>query len=132
MSDTQIDGVDFATIQTQDIDRAVDFYANTLGLTETARWGSMPGVEFDVGNLTLAVMQPDAFGMEFSPSRAGIALHVADVEAKRAELEAKGVQFVMDTIDSGVCHQCYFTDPDGNVLGLHHRYKEGRGAPGAG
>ena len=38
------------------------------------------------------------------------------------ELEAAGVEFVMDTIDSGVCHQAIFRDPAGNLLDLHHRY----------
>jgi hypothetical protein len=28
----------------------------------------------------------------------------------------------MATFDSGVCHNAVFTDPDGNVLMLHHRY----------
>ena len=30
--------------------------------------------------------------------------------------------FMGETIDSGVCHQALFRDPDGNVLDLHHRY----------
>ena len=51
-----------------------------------------------------------------------IALHVDDVAAARAELESRGVTFMGDTIDSGVCHQALFRDPDGNVLDLHHRY----------
>jgi len=38
-------------------------------------------------------------------------------------VEGKGVTFVTDKIDSGVCHQAYFLDPDGNSLGIHHRYK---------
>ena len=25
-------------------------------------------------------------------------------------------------IDSGVCLQAHFADPDGNTLGIHHRY----------
>jgi predicted lactoylglutathione lyase len=51
-----------------------------------------------------------------------IALHVDDVATVRAELETRGVTFLGDTIDSGVCHQALFQDPDGNVLDLHHRY----------
>ena len=49
-------------------------------------------------------------------------LHVDDVAAARAELEAKGVAFHGDTFDTGVCHMALFTDPDGNDLMLHHRY----------
>jgi hypothetical protein len=32
------------------------------------------------------------------------------------------VTFRGETIDSGVCHQAIFDDPDGNQLDLHHRY----------
>jgi hypothetical protein len=34
------------------------------------------------------------------------------------------VTFRGDTIDSGVCHQAIFEDPDGNVLDIHHRYTD--------
>jgi len=40
----------------------------------------------------------------------------------RAELEAKGVVFYGDVMDTGVCHMSFFADPDGNDLMLHHRY----------
>ena len=43
----------------------------------------------------------------------------------KSELESRGVEFRGDTIDSGVCYQAFFQDPDGNVLGIHHRYAEG-------
>jgi catechol 2,3-dioxygenase-like lactoylglutathione lyase family enzyme len=117
-----ITGVDFAYIPTTDIDRAVDFYGNVLGLPESARYGQMPGVEFETGSLTLAVIQSDGFGIEFARNPNGIALRVDDVPRAREELEAKGVEFTADTIDSGVCHMAFFKDPDGNALLLHHRY----------
>ena len=59
-------------------------------------------------------------GMEFAPQKnAHPALHVDDVAAARAELEAKGVEFDGETFDTGVCHMAFFTDPDGNDLMLH-------------
>ena len=119
---TDITGVDFVALQTADHDRAVKFYGETLGLPFVKRWGSMPGSEFQAGNLTLAVMQSDAFGLEFKPSSAMVALQVDDVEATRKRLEAAGIEFRGDTLDSGVCFQAFFADPDGNLLGLHHRY----------
>jgi predicted enzyme related to lactoylglutathione lyase len=67
-------------------------------------------------------MQPDAFGMEFSASLQPIAFQVENVADSRAKLEAKGVEFMADTIDSGVCHMAFFKDPDGNQLELHQRY----------
>jgi catechol 2,3-dioxygenase-like lactoylglutathione lyase family enzyme len=120
-----ITGTDFVTIPTRDIDRAVDFYGNVLGLPELKRWGQMPGVEFETGNLTIAVMQSDAFGVEFQANHHPIDFHVDDFEAARAELESRGVEFRGDVLDSGVCTQAFFQDPDGNVLAIHHRYAEG-------
>jgi predicted enzyme related to lactoylglutathione lyase len=117
-----ITGVDFAYVPTTDIDRAVDFYGNVLGLEESARYGQMPGVEFETGSLTLAVIQSEAFGQPFERNANAIALRVDDVPTAREELESKGVEFVADTIDSGVCHMAFFKDPDGNELLLHHRY----------
>jgi predicted enzyme related to lactoylglutathione lyase len=122
----QITGVDFVCIPTRDHDRAVEFYGGTLGLEERKRWGDMPATEFQAGNLTVAVMDPSAFGMpEPSPNSVPIAFQVDDVEASREELKAKGVEFQMEMIDSGVCHQAIFSDPDGNPLALHHRYAPG-------
>jgi len=132
MSDaTKVTGTDFVCIGTTDIDRAVEFYGETLGLERSKQWGNMPAYEFETGNLTLAVMQMDAFGQEFRPSGGAIALHVGDVAATRAELESKGVKFVMDDIDSGVCNMAYCVDPDGNQLILHHRYAPKDEGPGA-
>ena len=61
-------------------------------------------------------------GMEHHVSPNPIALHVDDVEAARARLQASGVTFMGDTFDTGVCHMAFFADPDGNALMLHHRY----------
>jgi predicted enzyme related to lactoylglutathione lyase len=117
-----VSGVDFVTVPIQDFERSKAFYRDVLGLEESKRWGELPAMEFEAGDLTIAIMQPDAFGQEFAPHRFPIAFHVADVEAARGELEAQGVEFMMDTIDSGVCHMAHFRDPDGNVLMLHNRY----------
>ncbi|HYJ00090.1 MAG TPA: VOC family protein [Thermoleophilaceae bacterium] len=118
----EITGVDFVTVPTRDFDKASEFYGDVLGLERSKRWGQMPAGEFETGSLTIAIMQSDAFGLEFQPHGHPIALHVPDVEAARAELEGKGVAFAADTMDSGVCHMAHFRDPDGNVLMLHNRY----------
>jgi catechol 2,3-dioxygenase-like lactoylglutathione lyase family enzyme len=117
-----VTGTDFVAIATRDIDAAERFYGEVLGLEKSKRWGNMPAVEFETGNLTLAVMQSDAFGIEFRASNHPIALRVDDVHAARAELESRGVEFKGDILDSGVCHQALFEDPDGTVLDIHHRY----------
>ncbi len=115
-------GTDFVTIPTKDFDAAAAFYRDVLGLEQSKRWGEMPAGEFETANVTIAIMQTDAFGIEFSPNVAPVAFQVDDVATAREQLEAQGVEFMGETIDSGVCHQAIFKDPDGNVLDLHHRY----------
>jgi catechol 2,3-dioxygenase-like lactoylglutathione lyase family enzyme len=127
-----ISGVDFIAVPTQNFEKADEFYGDVLGLERSKQWGSMPAREYETGSLTIAVMQSDAFGIEFSPHSHPIALHVDDVQAAREELEAKGVGFRGDTIDSGVCHMAPFTDPDGNTLMFHHRYAPPDAGPTAG
>jgi catechol 2,3-dioxygenase-like lactoylglutathione lyase family enzyme len=90
----------------------------------------MPAGEWQAGNLTIAVMQSDAFGREFRPSSTAVALQVDDVAAMREQLEARGVAFQGgETLDSGVCHMAFFADPDGNPMILHHRYAPKDAAP---
>ena len=117
-----VTGVDFATVFVEDYPAAVEFYGGLLGLEHSADYGKIPGGEFETGNLTLQVVDAASIGREFKPNGHPIAFHVDDVDAARAELEAKGVVFQVETIDSGVCRMAPFSDPDGNALMLHHRY----------
>jgi catechol 2,3-dioxygenase-like lactoylglutathione lyase family enzyme len=117
-----VTGTDFITVATKDFDAAAEFYGGVLGLPESKRWGDMPAAEFETGNLTIAVMQSDAFGIEFRANNHPIEFRVEDFDTARAELESRGVSFKGDPIDSGVCHQAFFEDPSGNTLAIHHRY----------
>jgi len=119
-----VTGVDFVCVPTQDLGAAMDFYENVLGLEPSKRWGNDDpmGAEFEPGDVTIALLNNAKLGIEFQANKVPIAFQVDDVEAARAELESRGVSFVADTIDSGVCHMAHFTDPDGNVLMLHNRY----------
>jgi catechol 2,3-dioxygenase-like lactoylglutathione lyase family enzyme len=116
----QVEHVDFVSFLTQDISRAKHFYSEVLGLEiETESDSDM---ELRAGQVTLDVFDPSSIGQPFAPSPAGLALRVADVDAARAELEAKGVVFDGETIETGVCRQAWFKDPDGNALMLHRRF----------
>lgn len=121
-----VTGVDFITIPVQDLDRAREFYGQTLGLSASKLWqrGEQPamGAEFETGTVTLALMDVAQMGQAFVVGAGTIALHVEDVAASRAELEARGVEFAMDDMDSGVCNMAFFSDSEGNALMLHHRY----------
>jgi catechol 2,3-dioxygenase-like lactoylglutathione lyase family enzyme len=114
-----ISKLDFVAIPSRDAERSRSFYGETLGLRsdEHARY------EFWAGETCLAIWEPEKLGRQFAPQTNGhLALHVDDVAAARAALEAKGVAFTGDVLDTGVCHMAFFTDPDGNDLMLHHRY----------
>jgi predicted enzyme related to lactoylglutathione lyase len=117
-----ITGVDFVGLPTHDLETAVRFYGETLGLERSAYRPDRHHAEFETGNLTINVMDAEKMGLQHVVNQNPIALHVDDVAAARADLEANGVKFSMDTIDTGVCHMAFFADPDGNALMLHHRY----------
>jgi catechol 2,3-dioxygenase-like lactoylglutathione lyase family enzyme len=114
----QVEQVDFITIPTRDVPRAIAFYRDTLGLPQS----EFTDAEVETPNVTLSFWNPAEQGVEFQPNVAGFAIRVADVEAARRELEAKGVEFMGETFDSSVCHMGFFKDPDGNVVILHRRY----------
>jgi catechol 2,3-dioxygenase-like lactoylglutathione lyase family enzyme len=119
-----VNGVDFICVSTTDLTASREWYENVLGLEPSKLWrDSDPmGAEFETGSLTIALLDSAKLGIEARSNNHPIALHVDDVEAARAELESRGVKFNVDTVDSGVCHMAYFSDPDGNALMLHHRY----------
>jgi predicted enzyme related to lactoylglutathione lyase len=108
----QVDRFDFIALPVQDLARADAFYDQTLGLARNPESSSDRWVEYETGNLTLAL---STFG-------GGLALGVPDVDAARKELEEQGTDFAMETFDSGVCNGAPFADPDGNRLQLHRRY----------
>jgi predicted enzyme related to lactoylglutathione lyase len=122
-TDTQmVTGVDFVAVPTSNLDAAVDFYGEKLGLTRSVYYPERHFAEFETGTVTLSVIVAEKFGLDYQPNHNALALHVEDVAAARATLAERGVQFAADTLDTGVCHMAFFSDPDGNALMLHHRY----------
>ena len=115
-----VERVDFVSFLTQDLGRAKRFYTEVLGLEVETEGDS--DMELRCGQVTLDIFDPSSIGQAFAPSPAGMALRVPDVDAARAELEAKGVEFDGETIETSVCKQAWFKDPDGNALMLHRRY----------
>jgi predicted enzyme related to lactoylglutathione lyase len=117
-----VTGVDFVPFSTQDLDRAIDFYGGTLGLRRSVYVPERNYAEFETGNVTLSIVNGETMGIGHHVHRIALALHVDDVAAARSALEGRGVLFVGDILDTGVCHMAFFADPDGNALMLHHRY----------
>ena len=116
-----VEHVDFWAVPVTDMERSKQFYGETLGLSQTGD-GGFP--EFKLGdNGFLYLLSLESIGSQFrGPHDAGFALRVPDVHEARKELEAKGVQFNGDVLDTGVCHMAFFADPDGNQMVLHRRY----------
>jgi catechol 2,3-dioxygenase-like lactoylglutathione lyase family enzyme len=116
-----VERTDFVSVPVTDLERSTRFYEETLGLRRNP--GSEGWPEFETGNVSLYLVDPTNVGGEFTgPHTAQIALRVPDVHEARSELEAGGVEFDGDTLDTGVCHMAFFRDPDGNALMLHRRY----------
>src|SRR4029453_14901581 len=105
----QVTRADFIALPVEDLGRADAFYGDTLGLARNPNSSGERWVEYETGNLTLALSQ---YG-------GGLALRVADVPDTRSELEEAGTPFSMDPFDSGVCNGAPFSDPDGNPLLFH-------------
>jgi predicted enzyme related to lactoylglutathione lyase len=122
MAEPIVEGVDFVAISTKDLPRAVEFYEHTLSLPRSVYMEERNYAEFETGNMTLSVIDAEKMGMEHQVRGHHIALHVADVQAAREQLEGRGLQFEGDIFDTGVCHMAFFKDPDGNPFMLHHRY----------
>jgi predicted enzyme related to lactoylglutathione lyase len=123
LAELQVERADFVAVPVQDLKRADEFYGTTLGLRRNPNSGER-WVEYELGNVTLALVSPEVMGPEFAPHghQMPIALRVPDVDEARKKLESEGVEFMHGTIDSGVCHLATFRDPDGNALQLHRRY----------
>jgi predicted enzyme related to lactoylglutathione lyase len=122
LSSEFIRAVDFVGLPTRDLDAAVRFYGETLGLPRSVYMPERNYSEFETGNVTLSVYNAEKMGMEHHSGPNPVALHVDDVGQVRQVLEGRGVSFHGDVIDTGVCNMAMFSDPDGNALMLHHRY----------
>jgi predicted enzyme related to lactoylglutathione lyase len=117
-----VERVDYIRVPVTDIEKANHFYGEVLGLERNPNSPGDDWVEYEVGNVTLAVMTPHTHEYEFTPlPPTTIALGVPDVAAAKATLEAAGVQ-VGEMWDSGVCHGAGVSDPAGNRILIHHRY----------
>ena len=111
--------LDFIGVPSRDADRARSFYRDTLGL----RPDEHADYEQWAGETCFGIWEPEKLGFPFVAQQGNPwALGCDDVAATRAELEAKGVEFLRETLDTGVCHMAFFSDPDGNDLMLHRRY----------
>lgn len=115
-SPSAIDSIGQIHISVTDIDRAVAFYRDALGLKLLFRPPGQPMAFFDCGGVRLYIGAPSE-----PEYRANSFLYyrVADIDAAHARLSAKGVNFlsaprmIHKTADSELW-MAGFQDPDGN------------------
>ena len=118
----EIQRVDYVRVPVTDIEDAKRFYGEVLGLAESPNSPGDDWIEYEAGNVTLAVMTPHTHDYEFTElPPATLALRVSDVAEAREKLEAAGLE-IGEMWDSGKCQGVGVTDPAGNRILLHHRY----------
>ena len=118
----EVERVDYIRVPVTDIEEAKHFYGEVLGLEQSPNSPADDWIEYETGNVTIAVMTPHTHDYEFAPLPPGtLALRVPDVAAAKAKLESAGVQ-VNEMWDSGACYGAGLKDPAGNPILLHHRY----------
>jgi catechol 2,3-dioxygenase-like lactoylglutathione lyase family enzyme len=112
----RVRAIDFVELSVSDMDRALAFYQDTLGL-EFPLWDdSADWKEFDIPPVALALDRSEGA----TPGQVRLALAVDDVAAAVAELRAKGVP-ILGQHEGQVCFQAFIRAPDGNVIILHQR-----------
>ena len=112
----------FMVYPVTDSKRARQFYEGTLGLTVSHVFGNENTgmIEYDIGPGTLAI----GFGYPgFTPSAGGgcAALEFDDFDAAVSRLRQDGVRFVVEPMETPVCHIAVVRDPDDNSLMIHKR-----------
>jgi predicted enzyme related to lactoylglutathione lyase len=110
----------FTGTPVMDINRSRAFYEGVLGFKPGMISAGGMWVEYEFGASTFAI---GCYGDVWKPSADGtcIAFETDDLDKTISEMKAKGVKFVMDAMESPVCHFAMFLDPDGNKLMVHKR-----------
>jgi catechol 2,3-dioxygenase-like lactoylglutathione lyase family enzyme len=117
-----VERVDYVRVPATDIEEAKRFYGEVLGLRENPNSPGDDWIEYEAGNVTLAVMTPHTHDYEFEAlPPATIALRVPDVAEAAARLQSAGLD-LGEVWDSGACKGVGVTDPAGNRILLHRRY----------
>jgi len=121
------DQIDHVEVFVRDIDAAIRWYADVLGLSEIHRWDPEP-VMIGAGGTMLALFRAkpgsSATADPRPPEGAGwhrVAWRTtqAGFEAAQRHLTERGVGF-RGPVDHDFARSIYFSDPDGNELELTH------------
>lgn len=113
----RLQGIGVLLLGVSDLQRAVTFYTETLGLTLKSQ---IPGFAFlDAGSLTLALSEPLSRALGKEPGAVEIVWPVDNVRLAHQTLLARGVSFVTEPRNvTGQEWSALFTDPDGHRLSI--------------
>lgn len=115
VSQLEIMGTDFVLFHVGDLQKAIEFYRDFLGLPLEFYKEEWKWAEFNAGNVTLTLSGN-------RQSSAGvIALAVSDLEAASNEVKAKGIKVKQPLHELSTCWHLEIVDPDGNTVILHKR-----------
>jgi predicted enzyme related to lactoylglutathione lyase len=118
----------YVNLFVRDLDRAVEFYQQKLGLPLRFRHDEFGYAAFatEGAGLSLARVDPAAVDAgELVGRHTGVGLGVPDIHSAHAELAARGVEFTMPpTRQPWGGMLATFRDPDGNVLYLDQLREE--------
>ena len=113
-----IRGIDFFYYPVQDMNRAVTFYRDVLGLQPGESYGEW--VEFDAGGVTVALDasqgEPVAQGL-----RPAAAFACDNLDTVLATAREAGAQVLVDPVEPGSCRFAVVADPESNPVILHQR-----------
>lgn len=112
----KVRAIDFVELRVEDVDRALRFYRDTLGMDFPLSGGGADWKELASPPVALAIGR----GPE-PPGSIVLGLAVDDVDAAVEELRAKGVTILKEPWEADVCYRAIVQAPDGNVLMLHRR-----------
>ena len=113
-----IEGVVGVTLWTDDLERLVRFYRDTLGLKVHRHHGDF--VNFVFGDMRLNLGFHDRVkGSASDPYRVMVHLAVSDIHGEHRRLREQGVQFIrVPKKEDWGGWVATFLDPDGNILQL--------------
>lgn len=103
------------TFYVSDLNKAVEFYEETLGLEKKYEYSSYVG--FECGGVEIGLIPKLEEGEQVSPVSPSVEFIVDDVDKAYEHLKRKGVKFLKELHDEPWGgRQATFTDTDGNIL----------------
>ena len=120
-----------------DLEKALDFYRDTLDLQEAFDFKNEEGEQYGVylhvgGRNFIELFKGDVEESEAQHSYRHLCLEVDDIEETAADLRDRGLEVSPVKMGKDHSYQAWITDPDGNRIELHQYTPESWQAPSLG